>query len=234
MPFFFDPLYLIFSMPALLLGLWAQWKVQSAFNKYSRVRTISGVTGAHVARRILDSNGLRQVAVEPAEGFLTDHYDPAHRVLRLSQKVYQGNSLSAAGVAAHEAGHALQHQDGYAMLQLRTAMVPGVQVGSWLGPIIFIVGFMLAGFVGQTLAWVGLALFAAVAAFALITLPVEFDASRRAKRLLVGQGILAQQELGGINAVLDAAALTYVAAAIQAISTLIYYAFLLMGRQREE
>ncbi len=234
MPFFFDPLYLIVSLPALLLGLWAQWKVQSAFNEYSRVRTISGVTGAHVARRILDSSGLRQVAVEQAEGFLTDHYDPSHRVLRLSQKVYQGNSLSAAGVAAHEVGHALQHQDGYAMLQLRTAMVPGMQIGSWLGPIIFIVGFMMAGFVGQTLAWVGLSLFAAVAAFALITLPVEFDASIRAKRLLVGQGILAQQELGGINAVLNAAALTYVAAAIQAISTFLYYAFLLMGRQRED
>ncbi len=120
------------------------------------------------------------------------------------------------------------------MLQLRTVMVPGVQVGSWLGPIIFIIGFMMAGLVGQTLAWVGLALFAAVAAFALITLPVGFDASQRAKRLLVGQGILAQQELGGINAVLNAAALTYVAAAIQAISTVIYYGFLLLGRQREE
>jgi Zn-dependent membrane protease YugP len=232
--FWFDPLYLIFSLPALVLGLWAQWKVQSAFNEYSRVRTLTGVTGAQIARRILDLNGLRQVAVEQAGGFLSDHYDPQKKVLRLSPQVYQGNSLASAGIAAHEAGHALQDKQGYAMLQLRSAMVPSVQIGSWLGPIIFIVGFMMAGFVGQTLAWLGLALFAATAAFALITLPVEFDASHRAKHLLVSQGLIAQQELRGASAVLDAAALTYVAAAIQALSTLLYYAFLLIGRQREE
>jgi Zn-dependent membrane protease YugP len=234
MPIWFDPLYLLFSLPALLLGLWAQLQVQSAFNEYSRVHTITGVSGAQVARRILDSNGLRQVVVEQAEGFLSDHYDPSQGVLRLSPHVYQGNSLAAAGVAAHEAGHALQHRAGYAMLQLRTAMVPSVQIGSWLGPIIFFIGFMMTGLIGQTMAWLGLLLFAATAAFALITLPVEFDASQRAKQLLVSQGIIAQQELPGISRVLNAAALTYVAAAVQAISTVLYYGFLLLGRQREE
>ena len=232
--FFFDPLYLLFALPALLLGLWAQMKVRGAFNEFSRVRTITGITGAQVARRILDANGLRQVAVEQVEGFLSDHYDPLHKVLRLSPQVYQGNSLASVGVAAHEAGHALQDREGYAILQLRSAMVPSVQIGSWLGPIIFIVGFLMAGVIGQAMAWVGLLLFAATAAFALVTLPVEFDASRRAKQLLVSHGIIAQPELPGINGVLDAAALTYVAAAVQAISTLLYYGFLLLGRRQEE
>lgn len=226
-------LYLLISLPALLLGLWAQMKVRSAFKKNAEITTANGVSGAQVARRILDSNGLQNVAVERVDGFLSDHYDPRHRVLRLSPDVYDGNSLAAAGVAAHEAGHALQHQQGYAMLRLRSAMVPTVQFGSWLGPIIFIVGFLMAGAVGTTLAWLGVGLFAAVAAFSLVTLPVEFDASNRAKRLLVAENIVFPQEMNGVNAVLNAAALTYVAAAIQAISTLIYYAFLLMGSSRE-
>lgn len=232
--FFFDPLYLLFSLPALLLGLWAQMKVQGAFNEFSRVRTITGVTGAQVARRILDSNGLRQVVAKQVDGFLSDHYDPHKKMLRLSSQVYQSNSLAAVGVAAHEVGHALQDQQGYAALQLRSAMVPSVQIGSWLGPIIFIVGFLMAGVIGQAMAWVGLLFFAATTAFALVTLPVEFDASRRAKQLLVSHGIIAQPELPGIDGVLDAAALTYVAAAVQAISTLLYYGFLLLGRRQEE
>lgn len=225
--------YLLISLPALILGLWAQFKVRSAFAKNAEIRTYTGMTGAQVARRILDTNGLQAVAVERVEGFLSDHYDPRHRVLRLSPQVYDGNSLSAAGVAAHEAGHALQHAQGYKMLALRSAMVPTVQIGSWLGPIVFLVGFFMAGTIGTTLAWLGLALFAAVAAFAIVTLPVEFDASSRAKRLLVSENVLFPQEMGGVNAVLNAAALTYVAAAIQAISTLMYYAFLLMGRGDE-
>lgn len=226
-------LYLLFSMPALLFGLWAQFKVQGAFKKFSQVRTTTGITGGQVARRILDLNGLQNVKVEEVSGFLSDHYDPTKRVLRLSPDVYRGNSLAAAGVAAHESGHALQHQKGYAMLGLRTAMVPTVQIGSWMGPIIFIIGFWLAGALGTTLAWVGVALFAAVAAFALVTLPVEFDASKRAKQLLVRNGLLTNQEMYGVNGVLDAAALTYVAAAAQAISTLLYYVFLLTGRRSD-
>lgn len=226
-------LYLMLSLPALLLGLWAQFKVRSAFGKNSQIRTYSGMTGAQVARRILDANGLYNVQVERVDGFLSDHYDPRHRVLRLSPDVYGGNSLAAAGVAAHEAGHALQHAQGYAPLALRSAMVPTVQIGSWLGPIIFIVGLLMINVIGPSLAWLGLILFAAVAAFAVVTLPVEFDASRRAKRLLVAENILVPQEMGGVNAVLNAAALTYVAAAIQAISTLLYYAMLLLGSSRE-
>jgi hypothetical protein len=227
--FYFNPLYLLFSLPALLLGLWAQAKVRSAYGKYSQVRTTTGLTGAQVARRILDINGLYDVAVEQVGGFLSDHYDPRSRVLRLSPDVYRGNSVASAGIAAHETGHALQHQQGYAPLNLRSAMVPSVQIGSWLGPIIFFVGFAIS----PKLAWVGLLLFAATAVFALVTLPVEWDASRRAKQLLQSQGIAFSQDMKGINSVLDAAALTYVAAAIQAISTVIYYAFLLMGSQRD-
>jgi Zn-dependent membrane protease YugP len=226
-------LYFLISLPALALGLWAQFRVRSAFNKYAKVPTATGMTGAQVARRILDGNGLTEVQVERSQGLLSDHYDPRQRTLRLSPEVYAGNSLSAAGVAAHEAGHALQHQQGYAMLSLRTAMVPTVQIGSWLGPIIFIIGFFLAGVLGQTLAWVGVGLFAAVALFSVVTLPVEFDASKRAKQQLVAENILFPQEMNGVNAVLNAAALTYVAAAIQAISTLLYYVLLLTGSSRD-
>ncbi len=229
--FFFDPLYLLFALPALILGLYAQMKVQSAFGRYSRVRVSTGMTGARAARRILDANGLTHVAVERVGGFLSDHYDPRTRTLRLSPDVYDGPTLAAVGVAAHEAGHALQHQQNYAPLQLRTAMVPSVQIGSWLGPILFVVGLVMSGAVGQSIAWFGLMLFGATALFALVTLPVEFDASRRAKQLLVSQGILTPQELQGVNSVLDAAALTYVAAALQAIMTLLYYASLLAGRR---
>lgn len=219
-------LYLLFSLPALLLGFWAQFRVQGSIKKYSRVANMSGMKGAEVARRILDYNGLHNVEVEPVQGFLSDHYDPAKRVLRLSRDVYASNSVAAAGIAAHEAGHAIQHAQGYMPLTIRTAIVPAVQIGSWLGPIIFLAGLLL---LGNTVAWVGLALFGATAAFALVTLPVEFDASRRAKAILADSGMVYATNMGGVNSVLNAAALTYVAAAVQAISTLMYYAFLLMG-----
>lgn len=227
-------LYFLFALPALLLGLYAQFKVRSAFGKYSKVRSYNGLSGSQVARRILDANGLFDVAVEQVSGFLSDHYDPSKRVLRLSPDVYNGNSLAAAGVAAHEAGHALQHKEKYAMLNLRSAMVPTVQIGSWLGPIIFFIGLIMASGAGTQIAWIGLVLFAGTAAFTLVTLPVEFDATRRAKEFLSTSGILYTHEMEGVNGVLDAAALTYVAAAIQAISTVLYYAFLLMGRSRQE
>jgi Zn-dependent membrane protease YugP len=228
---FFSPLYFIFALPALLLGLWAQMRVRSAFAKYSRVRAATGMTGAQAARRILDANGLQNVTVERVGGMLSDHYDPRSKVLRLSEDVYGTPSLAAVGVAAHEAGHALQDKTNYGPLALRSAMVPTVQIGSWLGPIIFLVGLFMAGMFGTTLAWIGLAIFGATALFAIVTLPVEFDASKRAKQLLVSTGVLAPQELQGVNSVLDAAALTYVAAALQAIMTLLYYASLLMGRR---
>lgn len=222
-------LYILVSLPALLLGLWAQFKVQSTFKKYSQVRTYVGLTGSQVARRILDANGLQNIRVEETSGFLSDHYDPTAKVLRLSPDVYRSNSIAASGVAAHESGHALQHQQGYALLQLRTAIVPTVQIGSWLGPIIFFVGLYLS----NTIAWVGLTLFAATAVFALVTLPVELDASSRAKQWLPNAGVASQAELDGAAKVLDAAAWTYVAAAIQAVTTVLYYAFLLMGRRRD-
>ncbi len=231
--FFFDPLYFIISLPALALGLWAQMKVKSAFNKYSRVEVGRGAAGAQVARRILDANGLGHVNVEETRGFLSDHYDPRSRTLRLSPQVYQSNSVAAVGVAAHEAGHALQHSTNYAPLALRNAVVPGVQIGSWLGPIIFIIGMFMGPGLGFTVSLVGLILFAAVAVFTLVTLPVEFNASKRAKEILVAQGFVGQHEMKGVNAVLDAAALTYVAAAIQAITTLLYYAFILFARSRD-
>lgn len=229
LPFYFDPLYLLVAIPGLLLGFYAQMRVKSAFNQYSRVRSATGMTGAQAARRILDSSGLHTVAVERVNGFLSDHYDPSKKVLRLSPDVYDTPSLAAVGVAAHEAGHALQDQQHYAPLQLRSALVPSVQIGGWVGPLIFFLGLAM----NTTLAWIGLILFGMTAVFALVTLPVEFDATKRAKQLLVTQGILGQQEIQGVNRVLDAAALTYVAAAVQAVMTLAYYAYILVGRRND-
>ena len=229
--FYFNPLYLVFSLPALLLALIAQWRVQAAINKYSRVYTGRGATGARVARAILDGYGLQHVAVERTSDFLGDHYDPLSRTLRLSPEVHDTPSVAAVGIAAHETGHALQHAEGYWPLQARSAIVPVVQFGSYLGPLVFLLGFLL-NFTG--LAWAGVFLFAGVAVFALITLPVEFDASRRAKELLASQGYAWGEELTGVSRVLDAAALTYVAGLAQALSTLLYYVFLLTGFRRRE
>lgn len=226
--FYWDPLYFLLALPALVLGLWAQMRVQSAFQRYSQVAT--RLTGAQAARLLLDRYGLKEVRVERAQGFLTDHYNPLTRELCLSPAVYDAPTVPAVGVAAHEAGHALQHAEGYAPLQFRSAIVPVVAFGSWLGPILFMVGFFFSAL--RILAWIGVLVFAASAVFALVTLPVEFDASQRAKKLLVAEGILAPQEMVGVNAVLDAAALTYVAAAIQAIANLLYYVLLLLGSDR--
>ena len=222
-------LYLLISLPALLLGLYAQAKVQGSFNKYSRVRTSNGMTGAEVARKILDSNNLRDVKIEQSRGRLSDHYDPRSKTLSLSQAVYATPSIAAAGVAAHEAGHAIQHSVKYGPLALRSLMVPTVQLGSWLGPIIFMGGFLFAN---ETLALVGLLMFAATAVFSIVTIPVEMDASKRAKAMLSSTGLAYQNELQGVDKVLDAAALTYVAGAVQVISTLLYYALLLFGGRR--
>jgi uncharacterized protein len=230
---YFDPLYFLFALPAMLLGLWAQFRVKGTFNKFSQVRSARGMTGAQAARSILDSAGLRDVAVERSGGFLSDHYDPRSKTLRLSDATFASPSVAALGVAAHEAGHALQDQQNYAPLRLRSSLVPAVQFGSWLGPIIFMAGLFLSSTIGTSLAWVGLAIFGVSAVFALVTLPVEFDASKRAKQILVAQGILGEQEMVGVNRVLDAAALTYVAAAIQAVTTLLYYAYILLGRNRD-
>ena len=223
-------LYLLISLPALLLGLYAQAKVKGSFNKYSKVRTSNGMTGADVARKVLDSHHLESVQIEQTQGTLSDHYDPRSRILRLSQTVYGTPSIAAAGVAAHEAGHAIQHSEKYGPLALRSLMVPTVQLGSWLGPIVFMAGFL---FQNINLASIGLLLFAATAVFSIITIPVEMDASKRAKESLTQTGIIYAGEMEGVNSVLDAAALTYVAGAVQVLSTVLYYAMLLFsGRRR--
>ena len=226
---YFDPMYLIFALPGLLLGLYAQSRVKSNFNKFSKVRTARNVTGAEVARQLLDAQGLYDVAIEETQGFLSDHYDPRSKVLRLSPTVYRTPSIAAAGVAAHEMGHALQDAGGYFPLQIRSALVPAAQFGSSLAPWLFMGGFLL-NFTG--LAWVGVIMFAAAVLFTIITLPVEFDASARAKRLLVSNGVLIGDEIEGVNRVLNAAAWTYVAAAVSAIGTLLYYVLLLSGGRR--
>lgn len=229
--FYLDPLYLILALPGLLLGLWAQMRVKGTFKKYSQVRTTRNLTGAEIARHLLDNQGLHDVRVEETQGFLSDHYDPRTRVLRLSPDVYRVPSVAAAGVAAHEMGHALQHSAGYAPLQLRSAIVPVVQLGSSLAPMLILIGFLLRF---TTLAWIGVILFAGAVVFALITLPVEFDASRRAKALLSQGGIVSPEEAGGVSAVLNAAGWTYVAAAIAAIGQLLYYVLLLTGGSRRD
>jgi Zn-dependent membrane protease YugP len=230
-------LWLLLALPGLLLGLWAQLKVKRAFGKYSKVRNSRGLTGAQAARLILDHYGLRHVSIEETKGMLSDHYDPRAKVLRLSPDVGRSPTIAAVGVAAHEAGHALQDADGYAPLKLRSAIVPAVQFGSWLGPMIIMGGFLLmaltgASDLGYMLAWFGVILFGLTALFSIITLPVEFNASARAKKELVSMNILTPQEMKGVNETLNAAALTYVAAAIAAIGQVLYYAFLLTGRRR--
>jgi len=227
---FFDPLYLIFALPGLLLGLWAQSRVKRNFNKYAKVRTLQNVTGAQVARSLLDAQGLYDVAVEEGQGTLTDHYDPRGKVLRLSPEVYRNPSVAAAGIAAHEMGHALQDAGGYFPLQIRSTLVPAAQFGSTLAPWIFMGGLLLN--ITQV-AWAGVILFGAAVLFTLITLPVEFDASARAKKLLVNNGVLIGDEINGVNNVLDAAALTYVAAAVSAIGTLLYFVLRLTGGRRD-
>ncbi|MBX7235728.1 MAG: zinc metallopeptidase [Caldilineales bacterium] len=231
--FFFDPLWLILAIPGLILGLWAQVRVRSAFGAYGKVANSRGFTGAQAARAMLDYYGLQDVRIEEVNGFLSDHYDPRSRTLRLSPDVGRSPSIAAVGVAAHEAGHALQHAKNYAPLSLRSALVPATQFGSFLGPLLFMGGFLLQAITsfGYNLAVVGLILFALTAVFSVVTLPVEFDASKRAKQELVKMSILSQQEMVGVNKTLNAAALTYVAAAIAAIGQVLYYALLLFGRR---
>ena len=226
---FFSPYWLLFALPGLILGLWARSRVKGSFNKYSKVRTARDITGAQVARMLLDSEGLHDVQIEESKGMLSDHYDPRSKVLRLSPDVYNTPSVAAAGVAAHEMGHAMQHANGYFPLQIRSAIVPVAKFGSTLAPWLFIIGFLLRF---TALSWVGLILFGAAVIFTLVTLPVEFDASRRAKKLLAGNGILIGDEIQGVNKVLDAAALTYVAAAVAAVGQFLYYLLLIGGGGR--
>jgi uncharacterized protein len=234
--YYYDSSFFYLIIPVMILGFIVQMMVKSQFNKYAQVRTMRNLTGAQVAREILDSNGLQDVVVQETSGFLSDHYDPRTRTLNLSPDVARNPTVSAAGVAAHEAGHALQHASGFFPLQIRSALVPAVQFGTWLGPLIIMGGlaleyFMRATNLGMTVAWLGVGLYALVAVFSVITLPVELDASSRAKKLLYQYNILDRQELAGVNSVLNAAAWTYVVAAIAAILQLVRWIFIL-GRRR--
>ena len=224
MPFsLFDPT-MILGIPGIILTLWAQAKVSSAYNKYARVRSRSGVTGAQVARDILNRAGLQRVGVEPIPGELTDHYDPRAGVLRLSEGVYGSQSIAALGIAAHETGHAIQHAEHYGALVLRTAIAPAAATGSQLGVWIFMIGLLVSMFAHGSFVWlldVGLILFSVAVVFTLVTLPVEFNASNRAIAILERGGYLTADEIPEARAVLRAAAWTYVAAAATAVLTLL-------------
>jgi Zn-dependent membrane protease YugP len=220
---FFDPLhfdfrYLIFIAPALLLALWAQYKVRATYA--SAMQEPASMSGAMAARQVLDGAGLHHVGIEMVPGHLSDHYDPRDKILRLSPEVFQSRSLAAVGIAAHEAGHALQDAHGYAPLVIRNAAVPAASFGSGISWLLLVLGVI---FTNPYLLWAGIAAFGAVVFFQLVNLPVEFNASSRAKAELVGLGIVRHQEMGAVNSVLNAAALTYVAATLQSVLTLLYY-----------
>lgn len=207
-------------IPALLISLWAQAKVKGTFSKYSKVKSKNGYTGAMTAREILDENDLHDIEVVSAKGMLTDNYNPKKRMVNLSESVYSRASVAAIGVAAHETGHAIQDRDGYGPLRLRTYLVPVANIGSMAGPYMVIFGLILGtGF--TFLIELGIVLFAAAVIFYLVTLPVELNASRRAMELLENRGILEREELGAARKVLNAAAFTYVAAALSAVLTLV-------------
>jgi Zn-dependent membrane protease YugP len=233
---FFDPLYFVFMIPGLAFMLWAQSKVKGNYQKYAKVRNSAGVTGAQAARRVLDSQGLQDVAIEQVRGELSDHYDPRTRVLRLSEGVYSVPSIAAIGIAAHEAGHAIQHAKAYGPLKARTALVPAVGVGSNLGFGVLFLGIILNQ---PGLAWVGVGLFALATVFALVTLPVEFDATRRAKAALVQVGLVdggvgGGEESKGVAKVLDAAAWTYIAGFASSLLTLLYYVMMVSGMRSRD
>jgi len=225
--FYIDPLYLILAAPGIVLGLWAQWRVRSTFNEYSQIGTSRGMTGAEVAAQILRIEGIHDVRIEESRGWLSDHYSPTEKALRLSPDVFHGRSISAAGVAAHEVGHAVQDARSYPLLGMRSALVPVVQFASPFAVPIIVVGFFLSGFVGSTLgslvSLAGIALFGVVVFFQLVTLPVEFDASKRALEAIRSGGILHGEENEGARKVLSAAAWTYVAAAVSSLLTLLYF-----------
>ena len=226
---FFNSGYIIFMVPAFLLMIVTQIYVKSAYNRWSKVQARTRISGAEAAKRLMQYGALYGVSIEGVRGQLTDHYDPRDKVLRLSEGVYQGSSVAALAIAAHELGHAMQDKEGYAPLKLRSMLVPAVNIGSYLGWIFIILGLAL-NFIG--LAWLGVFVFSGGALFALATLPVEFNASARAKQLLRTSGIIqTEEEARGVNAVLNAAALTYVAALVTAVMQLLYYVTLILGRR---
>lgn len=229
--FFFDPTYLIFMIPAFIIMAVTSGYVRSSYKKWSQVRVSSGLTGAQAAQRLISSGGLYGVNVAGTPGELSDHYDPRDKTLYLSQGVYGAPSVAAVAIAAHELGHAQQDAEGYGPMKLRTFLVPAVNIGSNLGWILIMIGLFLRI---TELAWLGVLVFSAGAVFALATLPVEFNASARAKELLFTTGIIqTEEERRGVNKVLNAAALTYVAGLITAVLQLLYFVFLVGGRRRD-
>ena len=216
----FDPVYLFFMGPGLVLSLWASWRVKSNFNKYSKVPSLRGLTGAKAAAELLDRAGIRDVKIVRTQGRLSDHYNPISKTLALSDGVYGSTSVAAIGIAAHETGHALQHAQGYAPLWLRSVLVPTANIGSSIGYFVMLGGLFLAS---TNMVLVGAILFSAVLLFQIVTLPVEFNATSRAKLLVVEHGIVLPQERVGMDRVLNAAALTYVAAAVSTLLTLLYF-----------
>lgn len=225
---FFDPLYFIAILPAMLLAFWAQSKVRSTYQAAQQVP--ARMSGAEAAREVLDSAGLYDVRIEPIAGELSDHYDPRDKVLRLSQGVYGNHSMAAVGIAAHEAGHALQDAHNYVPLVIRNAAVPAANFGTSFSFILLIAGMLMSL---QPLIMVGIGLFACVVFFQLVNLPVEFNASNRAKAQLVELGIVDGQSMGAVNSVLNAAAWTYVAATLQSVLTLLYYIMRFAGGSRD-
>jgi len=227
----FNPIYYVFALPALILGLYAQYKVRAAYQRYRRVGNMSGLTGYEAAQRLLVSNGLAHVGIQETQGELSDHYDPRSKTLFLSTGVARSASVSSLGIVAHEVGHAVQDQQEYLPLKLRGGLVPIVQLGSWLGPIVFLAGMLLPV---KNMSLIGLLLFSGTLVFSLVTLPIELNASHRAVEMLGQGGVIASSEERSVRAVLSAAALTYIAAAAQAISTILYYVFLLSGSRRRD
>ncbi len=223
---YMDPLYWLFIGAGMLLSLWAQFRVKSAYARYSKVATRSGLTGADVAQRILQANGINGVRIEGIRGSLTDHYDPKSRTLRLSEGVHGTRSIAAAGIAAHEVGHAIQHAQNYGPLKFRSAWVPVANLGGGLSMMVIMAALAMGGAAtatGQSLATAGILMFATTTVFTLVTLPVEFDASRRALATLESGGVIPHDEIAGARKVLSAAALTYVAAFVTSLLTLFYY-----------
>lgn len=226
---FYNPTYLIFMVPAFILMAVTSWYVKSSYKKWSKVRASSGLTGAQAAQRLISTGNLYDVKIQAVAGNLTDHYDPRNKTLSLSQGVINSPSVAAVAIAAHELGHAMQDAEDYMPLRFRSAIVPAVNIGSYLGWILIMAGLFLHM---TNLSWLGVLIFSGGALFALITLPVEFNASSRAKELLRQTGIIqTDEEMRGVNAVLNSAALTYVAGLITALMQLLYFASL-VGRRR--
>ncbi|MBI5650685.1 MAG: zinc metallopeptidase [Chloroflexi bacterium] len=228
--FYFDPMYFVFALPALALAMFAQWRVSSAYAKYTKIRNARNITGQEAAQYLLRANGLN-LNVKGTPGNLTDHYDPRDKTLYLSDGVARTPSVAALGIVAHEVGHAVQDSQGYAPMRLRAWLVAPANIGPWVGYIFFMIGIVI-NFSG--LVWVGIAFFSAGLVFSLATLPVEFNASNRALAMLRSSALVGQGEVDAAQAVLSAAALTYVAAAAQALSSLLYYVFIALNLGRRD